>query len=333
MPRERVSHRDGHVYEFGPEMDPVYEADDGESVTIETIDSLNGAIQSDDDRLDAIPEEVNAATGPIAVAGASPGDVLAVDVEAVRVAEDRGRVLTAPGFGLLQDDPEIDHPATRITEVESGDGADGSDGARDGSDGSGDGSNGAGDGTDGAAEVIDFEGIDVPIEPVIGTIGVATDGETVSTLTPDDHGGNLDTTDVTGGSTVYFPVFQEGAMLALGDAKAAMADGEMCGTGAEIAVEVDATLSVIEGPAVPLDRPVVDTGDAVKTLASAETMEEAVELANADMLDLLAHHHDFSRTDAYLFSSLVGGLEVSQVVDPQVTARNAVPSEYLSLPF
>jgi amidase len=303
MPREVVSHRDGHVYEFGPEMDPVYEAADGESLTIETVDSLNGEIQTDDDLLDAIPEEVNAATGPIAVAGASPGDVLAVEIEDVRVAEDRGRVLTAPGFGLLQDDPEIDHPATRVTEVDAG------------------------------GEAIEFEGIDVAIEPVIGTIGVATDGETVSTLTPDDHGGNLDTTDVTGGTTVYFPVFQEGAMLALGDAKAAMADGEMCGTGAEIAVEVDATLSVIEEPPVSPDRPLLDTGDAVKTLASAETMEEAVELANADMLDLLAHHHGFSRTEAYLFSSLVGGLEISQVVDPQVTARNAVPSEHLSLPF
>ena len=312
MSREHVSHRDGHVYEFGPEMDPVYEAADGESLTIETIDSLNGTIQRDDDLLDAIPEEVNAATGPIAVGGASPGDVLAVEVEAVRVAEDRGRVLTAPGFGLLQDDPAIDHPATRITEVD-----------RDGT-----GSAGIDDGGR-----IEFEGLDVPIEPVIGTIGVATGGETVSTLTPDDHGGNLDTTDVTGGTTVYFPVFQEGAMLAMGDAKAAMADGEMCGTGAEIATEIDATLSVVEDPAVSLERPVVDTGDAVKTLASAETVEEAVKLANGDMLDLLAHHHGFSRTDAYLFSSLVGGLEISQVVDPQVTVRNAVPGEYLSLPF
>ncbi|TKX75908.1 acetamidase [Halorubrum sp. GN11_10-6_MGM] len=309
MTRETITHRDGHVYEFGPEMEPVYEAADGESLTIETVDSLNGEIQENDDLLDAIPDEVNAATGPIAVAGASPGDVLAVEIEAVRVAEDRGRVLTAPGFGLLQDDPEIDHPATRITEVREG------------------------DGSDGGATAIDFEGIDVPIEPVIGTIGVATGGETISTLTPDDHGGNLDTTDVTGGTTVYFPVFQEGAMLALGDAKAAMADGEMCGTGAEIAVEVDATLSVIEDPDVALDRPLLDTGDAVKTVASAPTLEEAVELANGDMLALLAHHHGFARTEAYLFASLVGGLEISQVVDPQVTARNAVPSEYLSLPF
>ena len=295
-------------------MEPVYEAADGESLTIETIDSLNGAIQTDDDLLDAVPEEVNAATGPIAVAGATPGDVLAVEIEDVRVTEDRGRVLTAPGFGLLQDDPEIDHPATRITEVDA-----------DGGDETGDG--------DEAGGRIAFEGLDVPIEPVIGTIGVATAEEAVSTLTPDDHGGNLDTTDMTAGTTAYFPVFQEGAMLAMGDCKAAMADGEMCGTGAEIATEIDVTLSVVDDPEVPLDRPLVDTDDAVKTVASAETMEAAVEIANRDVVRLLAHEHDFSRTEAYLFSSLVGGLEISQVVDPQVTARNAVPSEYLSVPF
>ncbi|OYR49590.1 acetamidase/formamidase family protein [Halorubrum sp. Eb13] len=333
MSREVISHTDGHVYEFAPEMEPVYEAADGESLTIETIDSLNGEIQSDDDLLDAIPEEVNAATGPIAVEGASPGDVLAVKIEDVRVAEDRGRVLTAPGFGLLQDDPGIEHPATRITEVD-GEG-DGSDGAGSGSDGAGGGSDGIGGGSDGigGGDRIEFEGIDVPIDPVIGTIGVATADEAISTLTPDDHGGNLDTTDMTTGTTAYFPVFQAGAMLAMGDSKAAMADGEMCGTGAEIATEIDVTLSVIEEPEVPLDRPLVDTGDAVKTVASAETMAEAVEIANRDIVRLLARDHGLSRTEAYLFSSLVGGLEISQVVDPQVTARNAVPSEYLSVPF
>jgi amidase len=303
MSREVVTHRDGHVYEFAPEMEAVYEAADGESLTIETIDSLNGAIQRDGDLLDSIPEEVNAATGPVAVAGATPGDVLAVEIEAVRVAEDRGRVVTTPGFGLLQDDPEIDHPATRITEV------------------------------DAEGETIDFGGLDVPIEPVIGTIGVATADETISTLSPAEHGGNLDTTDVTAGTTIYFPVFQEGAMLAMGDSKAAMADGEMCGTGAEIGTEIDVTLSVIEDPNVALERPLLDTGDAVKTVASAETLDDAVELANGDMVTLLAHHHGVSRTEAYLLSSLVGGLEISQVVDPQVTARNAVPSDYLSPPF
>jgi len=302
MSRQVVSYDDdGHVYEFAPEMEPVYTAADGESLTVETIDSLNKEIQTDDDLLDAIPEEVNAATGPIAVEGAEPGDVLQVEIEDVRVNEDRGRVITAPGFGLLQDDEEIEHPATRVTEVDG--------------------------------DTLDFDGIDVPIDPVIGTIGVATAGETISTLTPHDHGGNLDTTDMTGGTTAYFPVFQEGAMLAMGDSKAAMADGEMCGTGSEVGTDIDITVSVVSDPEFELERPLVDTGEAVKSVASADTMEEAVAQANRDVLKLLQADHGMTKTEAYLFSSLVGGLEISQVVDPLVTARNAVPAEYLSVPF
>ncbi len=302
MARTTVTYEDGHVYEFSPDMDPAYTATPGESLTVETVDSLEGTIQTDDDVLDAIPEEVNAATGPIAVEGADPGDVLAVEIEDVRLAEDRGRAVTTPGFGLLQDDDDVEHPFTRVTPV-----------AEDG-------------------ETIDFQGHSVAVDPVIGTIGVATREETHSTLVPHDHGGNLDTTDMATGSTAYFPVFQEGAMLALGDAKAAMADGEMCGTGAEVATEVDLTVDVVE-PAVPVGRPVVDTGDAWKTLASAADLETAVAQANRDMLDLLQGAHGFDRTEAYLFSSLVGGLEISQVVDPLVTARNAVPAEHLPDPL
>ncbi len=303
MPRERITYDDGHVYEFAPAMEPVYTAADGESLTVGTVDSLEGAIESDDDLLAGVPEEVNAATGPIAVEGAGPGDLLAVEIEAVRPAEPIGRVVTTPGFGLLQDHDDVEHPFTRTTPVDEDDGT------------------------------IAFEGIDVPIDPVIGTIGVATADDPVPTLTPGPHGGNLDTTDVTAGTTAYFPVFQEGAMLALGDAKAAMADGEMCGTGAEIAVEVDLTVSVVSDPAVPVERPLLVTDDAVTVLASADTLDEAVELAHRDLVDLLAATGEFSTTEAYTFLSLVGGLEISQVVDPLVTARNAVPRTYLDLPF
>ncbi len=88
MTRTVISYEDGHVYEFAPNMEPLYTAADGESLTFETIDSLNKAVQSDADLLDAIPEEVNAATGPVAVEGATPGDVLKVEIEDVRVTED-----------------------------------------------------------------------------------------------------------------------------------------------------------------------------------------------------------------------------------------------------
>jgi amidase len=301
MARQTVSHDDSLIFEFTPDLDAAYTATDGESLRIETIDSLGGAVQDESTVVDEVPDEVNGATGPIAVEGARPGDVLAVEIEDVHVAEDRGRVTTIPGFGFLHEDEDIEEPRTRITPVDG--------------------------------ESIEFRGIDVDIDPVIGTIGVAPAVDSYTTLVPHDHGGNLDTTDVTGGSTVYFPVFQEGGMLAMGDAKAAMADGEMCGTGAEIRTAIDVTLDVVSDPAVSLERPLVDSGDAWKSIASAETLEDACELAHVDLLELLEREHGFDTTDAYMFASLVGGLEISQVVDPLVTARSAIPKEHLSNPF
>lgn len=298
---ERVSHEDGAIYEFTPDLSAVATAEDGASVTVETRDSLDGAVQSDDDVIESVPEEVNAATGPIAVEGATPGDVLAVGIEEIRLAEPAGRVITIDGFGLLDDEPEINAPKTRMTA------------ARDGT--------------------LSFEGIDVSADPCIGTIGVAPESESYTTLTPHDHGGNLDTTDITAGSTVYFPVFQEGAMLAMGDCKAAMADGEMCGTGSEIATEIDLTVSVLEEPATSLDRPLVETAEYWKPLASAETLEDACKLVTKDAIDLLAAEHDIDQTEAYMLSSLVADLEISQVVDPLVTVREAIPKSHLSEPL
>ena len=298
---ERVSHEDGAIYEFTPDLSAVATVESGASVTVETRDSLDGAVQSESDVIESIPEEVNAATGPIAVEGAKPGDVLAVDIEEIRLAEPAGRVITIDGFGLLDGEPGIEAPETRMTAAEDG--------------------------------TLSFEGIDVPVDPCIGTIGVAPESESYTTLTPHDHGGNLDTTDITAGSTVYFPVFQEGAMLAMGDCKAAMADGEMCGTGSEIATEIDLTVSVVEEPATDLDRPLVETAEYWKPLASAETLEEACKLVNKDAIELLSTEHGIDRTAAYMLSSLVADLEISQVVDPLVTVREAIPKSHLRDPL
>ena len=309
MSRRTISHEEGAIYEFEPDLEPIATVESGAELTIETRDSLDGAVRTDADVIESVPEEVNAATGPIAVEGAEPGDVLRVEFEEIRLAEEHGRVITIDGFGLLDGDEAIEAPRTTMTPVE-----------------------GAGDGED---PTIRFDDLEVPVEPVVGTIGVAPESESYTTLVPHDHGGNLDTTDMTAGNVAYFPVFREGAMLAMGDCKAAMADGEMCGTGSEIATEIDATVAVIDGDeaAVDLRRPLVETDDAWKPLASADTLEEACRLANRDAIDLLAAEHGFDETEAYMFSSLTGGLEISQVVDPLVTVRNAIPKAYLESPF
>ncbi|WP_323172184.1 acetamidase/formamidase family protein [Natrialba sp. PRR66] len=322
MSRRTISHETGAIYEFTPELEPIATVESGAQLTVETRDSLDGAVQSESDVLESVPAEVNAATGPIAVEGAEPGDVLRVDIDDIRLTEDRGRVISVDGFGLLDGHEGIEAPRSRITPVESE------------SDGDGNG-NGNGERAERSDATLSIAGIDadVPVEPLIGTIGVATESESHTTLVPHDHGGNLDTTDLCAGNAVYFPVFQAGAMLAMGDCKAAMADGEMCGTGAEIRTAIDVTVEVLSDPETELERPLIETPEAWKPVASADTLEAACEIATRDAIELLAAEHEVDTTDAYLFASLVGGLEISQVVDPLVTVRNAVPKAYLSAPF
>lgn len=293
---------DRHViYEFTPDMEATWTVNDGDSLTVRTIDGLMGDIQTEDDLVTEVPPEVNGATGPIAIAGSQPGDILKVDIENIRVTESIGRVTVIPGFGLQQDHDHLDTPRTRITPI-----------------------------TD---NTVTFEGIKTPVAPVIGTIGVAPAADAYTTVVPHDHGGNLDTKDITTGNTVYFPVFQPGAHLAMGDCKAVMRDGEISGTGAEVATEIDLTVHVITDPAIPLNRPLIETPDAWKTVASAETLETACELANQDLIALLRSDHDLDFTDAYMLTSLISDLEISQVVDPLLTVRNAVPKDHLTVPL
>lgn len=300
MARHQLT-RDHRIYEFSPDLEPALTVEQGDTVTFDTINSVEDAVTTEADVVESVPAEVNGATGPVAVEGAEPGDVLKVTIEDVAVTEDIGRVLVMPEFGLQQDEAWIDSPRTRITDIDE--------------------------------ETVNFGSLSVPLQPVIGTIGVAPKSETYSTLVPHDHGGNLDTTAVAAGATLYLPVFQPGGLLAMGDSKAVMADGEMCGTGAEVGTEIEATITVLSGTDVPISRPIVATEESWKTIASAETMERACRLANEDLVRLLSERHDMDPTDAYMFSSLVGGLEVSQVVDPLVTARNSIPRRYLDGTF
>ncbi len=301
IPEGTVHPQTDVIYEFTPEMEARWQVEAGTTVTVKTIDSLIGEVETEDDLLHEVPEEVNAATGPIAVDGATPGDILAVSIDEVRVTEDIGRVTVLPGFGLHHDHPTLDAPRTRITPIEEGSAT--------------------------------FRDIEVPLTPMIGTIGVAPAAESHTTIVPHDHGGNLDTTDITTGTTIYFPVFQSGALLAMGDSKAVMGDGEVSGTGAEVATEINVTLEVIDDASITLDRPLLETPSTWKTVASAGTLEEACELANQDLIRLLQDEYALDFTDAYMLTSLVADLEISQVVDPLVTVRNAIPKEFIDDPF
>jgi amidase len=284
---------EGHViYHFTPDMEPAWRVRPGERVTVRCPDGMRGRIKTEQDHYVQVdPDKVNDAVGPIYVEGAHPGDALAVRLEEVRVPADQGYVLLIPGFGLLQD--RVHEPRTKICRIDEGG--------------------------------VHFNDLVLPVKPCIGTIGVAPGSGRISTLYPGDHGGNMDTTDVTTGATLYLPVGAEGGLLAMGDGKAVMGDGEVCGTGVGVPLDIDLSCDVV--PRSWIKRPVLANATHWMTVCSAPDLEGAVRLAVEDMTELLMRSRGLSFEEAYMLCSLVGDLKISQVVDPWMTVRMAVPRE------
>ena len=174
---------------------------------------------------------------------------------------------------------------------------------------------------DGVAHIAD--GIAVPLRPMIGVIGVAPEGAPVATASPGAHGGNMDTRLIGAGALLYLPVAHAGALFAAGDLHAAMGDGEICGTGVEVGGSITVRLDVRRD--LSIEAPVLECGDLVVTIASAETLDAAAEAATRHMARLLMDRLGLSLEVATMLMSAGGDLQVSQIVDPLRTARFALP--------
>ena len=136
----------------------------------------------------------------------------------------------------------------------------------------------------------------------------------------------MDTKFVCAGSTVFFPVFHPGGLLVAGDCHQIQGDGELCGVAPETDAEVTLRVEVLQGDGHP---PAADNdGDRLMTIASAETLEEAVEVAVRDAIDLLVEEKGLTADEAYLLITVKGDIEICQVVDPLMTVRVAMDREF-----
>lgn len=168
----------------------------------------------------------------------------------------------------------------------------------------------------------------IPLNKMVGVIGVAPEGEPVNNGTPGRHGGNMDTKLIGEGSVLYLPVAVEGALFGLGDVHAVMGDGEVGGTGLEIPAEVTVTLDIIKGGAPTF--PLVETEEDYAFLVSDETIDAATDTAVLTMHGFLKEKMpDLSDEEIYILMSLVGSTEICQIVDPLKTARFVFPKKYV----
>lgn len=289
----RIS-REHVIFEMNKENEAVLSVDSGATVVFETIDCFSGEVQSEADTISKIDfAKVNPATGPLYVQDAQVGDTLKITINQIKLDE-QGSVVTAPGLGLLADGIETEE--TAIAKV-----------------------------TD---HVTQYKGFNIPLRKMVGVIGTAPAGAGVNTGTPHDHGGNLDTTLIGEGATLYLPVNVEGALLSMGDMHSSMGDGEIMGSGLEVGGEVEVTVEVIKDSSLPL--PFIETDELYVTLGSRETMEEASKVALNNMASFLTETTDLTFNQAGMFLSLAGDLKVSQAVNPNKTMRVEVRKDILN---
>lgn len=274
------------IYQMSKENTPVARVESGSEIEFETSDCFNDQITSETQGISKLDwEQINPATGPVYVEGAEIGDVLKVHIQEIKTA-DIGVMAAIPDAGLLGD--SVTEPEVKVLKIEDG--------------------------------YVHFNAnIKVPINPMIGVIGVAPATDGIPCGTPDSHGGNMDNKKIAAGTTLYFPVFTTGALLAMGDLHAAMGDGEIMVTGVETSGSVKVKVEVIKGKSI--QHPILETESHYYTIVSHKDLLEAVKISTMEMQKLVMAKLDLTFNESGMLLSMVGDAEIAQVVDPLLTAR------------
>lgn len=228
-------------------------------------------------------------TGPVAVAGAEPGDVLEVSIDAIAFGADYGFCGFRPLMGTL---PE-DFPERFLTHI----------------------------GIDKARNVGRMPyGLEIPLAPFFGVMGVAPPPGygAISTKEPREHGGNLDNKELTAGSTLFLPVWTEGANFSAGDGHGVQGDGEVCINALETCLTGTFTLGLHKGGGArdPLLRfPRAETNTHFISMGMNEDLDLAMKQALREMIAFICSRSNLSRQEAYQFCSLAVDFHVTQTVN------------------
>ncbi|CDW94507.1 MULTISPECIES: acetamidase/formamidase family protein [unclassified Thiomonas] len=293
-------------YTIGPYSEPVMEIKPGDRVIVETRDAFEGKIKTEQD----LPSQklevpfLNPQNGPIMISGAEKGDVVAIHIESIRPRGDnpRGTCCLIPRFGALtgtEYTAMLSDPLPEITRKID----------------------------------LDEEGVYwskrvmLPYHPHIGTLSLSPEIDSINSLTPDNHGGNMDVPDMGPGSITYLPVRSAGARLFIGDAHACQGDGEVCGTAVEFASTTTIRVDLIKNWDIGWPR--LETDQLIMAIGSARPLEDATRIAYHELVQWMAKEYGFDLWDAYMMLSQCGQVRLGNFVDPKYTVGAAVSKKYL----
>jgi amidase len=164
----------------------------------------------------------------------------------------------------------------------------------------------------------------LPLQPMVGQIGIAPADGQMDTRTPTEMGGNMDCREVRAGSTLVFTAQVKGGLLGIGDPHALQGDGEIGGQGIEC--DADVVVRFRKLPEPLSRRPVILRPEFVATMGVHKDLGEAAWQATDDMVGLLARVSGRTEKDARMLVNLVGNLKINQIVDGAKGARMEMPS-------
>ena len=285
----------------------------GDSVVTKTRDASNDAFTPTDKTLAPKLDltKVNPQTGPFFVEGAEPGDTLKVHIDRISLNRDWGWGGAIPFFGALAPEYKtmmVTPPVPDqlfIWRLDSRRNV-------------------------GTLDLPKSKigKVEIPLRPFFGTIGTAPAGkECISSLVPGPNGANMDFNEVVEGVTMYFPVFEKGALFMLGDGHAAQGDGEIMGAAIETSFDVQFTVEVIKGKKI--DWPRLENQQYIMSIGSTRPLMDALRLACSDMINWLATDYGYDRIDAYQLLGQTAVIKIANVVDPQYSVACALDKKYL----
>src|SRR5438445_3430148 len=282
--------------EWNNSLSPRLTIDPGDTVVFDTRDAADGYYSPSSTHADVLgrgPFRGHPLTGPVSVRGAQRGHVLTVEILDVKPAAPFGWTAIRPGRGLM---PEAEFSKPHLTIWDLSDGT--------------------------HARMSD--NVAVPLSPFPGVMGVALDEPgSHSTMPPRKNGGNMDVKHLVAGTTLFLPVWVDGALFSVGDAHAAQGDGEVCVTAVEMMGRVTLRFGLAKGRA--LKEPQLRTrgplaagtnhGPFFATTAHGPDLFAAAQQAVRYMIDHLVTEGGLSREEAYILSSVAVDLKISEIVD------------------
>ncbi len=170
--------------------------------------------------------------------------------------------------------------------------------------------------------------IEIELRPMLGRVAVAPRGEEAfGGIWPGDFGGNMDAPEVRPGTTVYLPIFHDGAYFYFGDGHARQGQGEVSGTGLETSMDVILEFDLIKGKKI--DWPRLEDDEYIMVAGSARPLIDAFRLAHVELIEWLEEDYGFGRMDAYLLLGEIGENSVANIVDPAYTVLAKFPKKHL----